>query len=47
MAKLIQAKTAILDGEVVALDEEKASFSLMQHCCGILCSGCVQTVLLT
>jgi bifunctional non-homologous end joining protein LigD len=32
MAKLIQAKTAILDGEVVALDEEgKASFSLMQQ----------------
>jgi bifunctional non-homologous end joining protein LigD len=32
MAKLIKAKTAILDGEVVALDEEgKASFSLMQQ----------------
>ena len=32
MAGLIHAKTAILDGEVVALDEEgKASFSLMQQ----------------
>ena len=32
MARLIKAKTAILDGEVVALDEEgKASFSLMQQ----------------
>jgi bifunctional non-homologous end joining protein LigD len=32
MARLINAKTAILDGEVVALDEEgKASFSLMQQ----------------
>jgi bifunctional non-homologous end joining protein LigD len=32
MAQLIKAKTAILDGEVVALDEEgKASFSLMQQ----------------
>jgi bifunctional non-homologous end joining protein LigD len=32
MAKLIKAKTAILDGEVVALDEQgKASFSLMQQ----------------
>jgi bifunctional non-homologous end joining protein LigD len=32
MAQLIKAKAAILDGEVVALDEEgKASFSLMQQ----------------
>jgi bifunctional non-homologous end joining protein LigD len=32
MAGMIKAKTAILDGEVVALDEEgKASFSLMQQ----------------
>jgi len=40
MAKLIQAKTAILDGEVVALDEEgKASFSLMQQRTGFRPGG--------
>jgi bifunctional non-homologous end joining protein LigD len=40
MAKFIQAKTAILDGEVVALDEEgKASFSLMQQRTGFRPGG--------
>jgi len=40
MAKLIQAKTAILDGEVVALDEDgKASFSLMQQRTGFRPGG--------
>ena len=40
MAKLIQAKTAILDGEVVALDDEgKASFSLMQQRTGFRPGG--------
>ncbi len=40
MAQFIQAKTAILDGEVVALDEEgKASFSLMQQRTGFRPGG--------
>ncbi len=40
MGKFIQAKTAILDGEVVALDEEgKASFSLMQQRTGFRPGG--------
>lgn len=40
MAKFIPAKTAILDGEVVALDEEgKASFSLMQQRTGFRPGG--------
>ncbi|HSY90724.1 MAG TPA: non-homologous end-joining DNA ligase [Candidatus Binatus sp.] len=40
MAKFIGAKTAILDGEVVALDEEgKASFSLMQQRTGFRPGG--------
>ena len=40
MAKFIKAKTAILDGEVVALDEEgKASFSLMQQRTGFRPGG--------
>jgi len=40
MAKLIRAKTAILDGEVVALDAEgKASFSLMQQRTGFRPGG--------
>jgi len=40
MARLIKAKTAILDGEVVALDEEgKASFSLMQQRTGFRPGG--------
>jgi bifunctional non-homologous end joining protein LigD len=40
MAKFIQAKTAILDGEVVALDEDgKASFSLMQQRTGFRPGG--------
>ena len=40
MAQLIQAKTAILDGEVVALDPEgKASFSLMQQRTGFRPGG--------
>jgi bifunctional non-homologous end joining protein LigD len=40
MARLIQAKTAILDGEVVALDAEgKASFSLMQQRTGFRPGG--------
>jgi bifunctional non-homologous end joining protein LigD len=40
MAKQIKAKTAILDGEVVALDEEgKASFSLMQQRTGFRPGG--------
>jgi bifunctional non-homologous end joining protein LigD len=40
MAKFVQAKTAILDGEVVALDEEgKASFSLMQQRTGFRPGG--------
>jgi bifunctional non-homologous end joining protein LigD len=40
MAQLIKAKTAILDGEVVALDEEgKASFSLMQQRTGFRPGG--------
>ncbi|HEY6369637.1 MAG TPA: non-homologous end-joining DNA ligase [Candidatus Sulfotelmatobacter sp.] len=40
MAKLIHAKTAVLDGEVVALDEEgKASFSLMQQRTGFRPGG--------
>lgn len=40
MAQYIDAKTAILDGEVVALDEEgKASFSLMQQRTGFRTGG--------
>jgi bifunctional non-homologous end joining protein LigD len=40
MAQLIKAKTAILDGEVVALDAEgKASFSLMQQRTGFRPGG--------
>jgi bifunctional non-homologous end joining protein LigD len=40
MGKFIHAKTAILDGEVVALDEEgKASFSLMQQRTGFRRGG--------
>jgi bifunctional non-homologous end joining protein LigD len=40
MAQLIKAKTAILDGEVVALDDEgKASFSLMQQRTGFRPGG--------
>ena len=40
MARLIKAKTAILDGEVVALDEQgKASFSLMQQRTGFRPGG--------
>jgi bifunctional non-homologous end joining protein LigD len=40
MARLIMAKTAILDGEVVALDAEgKASFSLMQQRTGFRPGG--------
>jgi bifunctional non-homologous end joining protein LigD len=40
MPQFIQAKTAILDGEVVALDEEgKASFSLMQQRTGFRPGG--------
>jgi len=40
MAQSIQAKTAVLDGEVVALDEEgKASFSLMQQRTGFRPGG--------
>ena len=40
MAGLIKAKTAILDGEVVALDDEgKASFSLMQQRTGFRPGG--------
>jgi bifunctional non-homologous end joining protein LigD len=40
MAKLVQAKTAILDGEVVALDDEgKSSFSLMQQRTGFRPGG--------
>jgi bifunctional non-homologous end joining protein LigD len=40
MSKFVQAKTAILDGEVVALDEEgKASFSLMQQRTGFRPGG--------
>jgi bifunctional non-homologous end joining protein LigD len=40
MAKYIDAKTAILDGEVVALDDEgKASFSLMQQRTGFRPGG--------
>jgi bifunctional non-homologous end joining protein LigD len=40
MAQLIQANTAILDGEVVALDEQgKASFSLMQQRTGFRPGG--------
>ncbi|MGC1450132.1 MAG: non-homologous end-joining DNA ligase [Candidatus Sulfotelmatobacter sp.] len=40
MARFIKAKTAILDGEVVALDEEgKASFSLMQQRTGFRPGG--------
>jgi bifunctional non-homologous end joining protein LigD len=40
LAKLVRAKTAILDGEVVALDEEgKASFSLMQQRTGFRPGG--------
>jgi bifunctional non-homologous end joining protein LigD len=40
MAKFVQAKTAILDGEVVALDEEgRASFSLMQQRTGFRPGG--------
>jgi len=40
MAQLIRAKTAILDGEVVALDPEgKASFSLMQQRTGFRPGG--------
>jgi bifunctional non-homologous end joining protein LigD len=40
MAKFVQAKTAILDGEVVALDADgKASFSLMQQRTGFRPGG--------
>jgi bifunctional non-homologous end joining protein LigD len=40
MASLLHAKTAILDGEVVALDDEgKASFSLMQQRTGFRPGG--------
>jgi bifunctional non-homologous end joining protein LigD len=40
MAQLVKAKTAILDGEVVALDHEgKASFSLMQQRTGFRPGG--------
>jgi len=40
MAKFVKAKTAILDGEVVALDDEgKASFSLMQQRTGFRPGG--------
>jgi bifunctional non-homologous end joining protein LigD len=40
MAKFLKAKTAILDGEVVALDKEgKASFSLMQQRTGFSPGG--------
>jgi len=40
MAALVKAKTAILDGEVVALDEQgKASFSLMQQRTGFRPGG--------
>ena len=40
LAKLVKAKTAILDGEVVALDEEgRASFSLMQQRTGFRPGG--------
>ena len=40
LAKLIKAKNAILDGEVVALDEEgRASFSLMQQRTGFRPGG--------
>jgi bifunctional non-homologous end joining protein LigD len=40
MAKFLRAKTAILDGEVVALDDEgKASFSLMQQRTGFRPGG--------
>jgi bifunctional non-homologous end joining protein LigD len=40
MAKFVQAKTAILDGEVVALDAKgKASFSLMQQRTGFRPGG--------
>jgi bifunctional non-homologous end joining protein LigD len=40
LAKLIKAKSAILDGEVVALDEEgRASFSLMQQRTGFRPGG--------
>lgn len=40
LSKLIKAKSAVLDGEVVALDDEgKASFSLMQQRTGIRKGG--------
>ena len=40
LSKLIKAKNAVLDGEVVALDEEgRASFSLMQQRTGIRKGG--------
>jgi len=40
LARLIKAKTAILDGEVVALDEDgRASFSLMQQRTGFRAGG--------
>ena len=40
MAKLVKAKTTILDGEVVALDDEgRASFSLMQQRTGFRPGG--------
>jgi bifunctional non-homologous end joining protein LigD len=40
LSKLIKAKNAVLDGEVVALDDEgKASFSLMQQRTGIRKGG--------
>ena len=40
MAKFLKAKTAVLDGEVVALDQEgKASFSLMQQRTGFRPGG--------
>ena len=40
LSKLIQAKNAVLDGEIVALDEQgRASFSLMQQRTGIRKGG--------
>ena len=40
LPQFVKAKTAILDGEVVALDADgRASFSLMQQCTGIRSGG--------